>query len=82
MAVLIAADRAMVSAEVQRRVKSAFGGCLKADLRAAVDATDTWIDTNTAAYVAALPLPSRTALSANEKTLVFCYVALKRAGLL
>lgn len=82
MAQLLDADRAIVFAETMRRIASGFGGITKPDLRAAVDATDTWIDSNAASYNAALPLPARTALSAQEKTLIFCYVALKRAGIL
>jgi hypothetical protein len=52
----------------------------KADLAAAVAATDTWVENNTAAFVAALPLPFRTASTATQKTLLFCYVLMRRAG--
>lgn len=54
----------------------------KADLAAAVNATDNWIDGNQSAYNAALPLPFRTAASLQQKTLLFCYVAMRRAGIL
>jgi len=56
------------------------GALSKADLRAAVDATDTWIDNNQASYNAALPEPSRTELTAAQKTLLLCAVALMRQG--
>ena len=52
----------------------------KAQLRAALDATDAWIEANAAAYNTALPAQFRTAASATQKTLLFCYVALRRAG--
>jgi hypothetical protein len=78
MAVLSNPDRATVSAETQRRIKSAFGGILKGDLRAAVDATDTWIDSNQTAFNNALPVAARNGMSLQEKTLLFCYVAMKR----
>lgn len=82
MSVLVDGDRQLVTAEVMRRVKSAFGGLTKPQLKAAVDATDQWIDDNAAAFNTALPAAARAALSTNEKTLLFCYVSLKRAGLL
>ena len=52
----------------------------KADLAAAVDATDTWIDNNAAALNTALPQPFRGQASLTQKTLLFCYVAMRRAG--
>lgn len=54
----------------------------KADLQAAVDATDTWIDSNQAAFNTALPVAFRTNASLTQKTLLFCYVAMRRAGIL
>lgn len=50
----------------------------KADLLAAAQATDDWIEANQAAYNAALPLPARTALTANQKVRLFLAVARKR----
>lgn len=57
------------------------GGLLKADLRAAVDATDTWIENNQAAFNSALPAAARSGLTLTQKTLLFCAVALARVGL-
>ena len=57
-------------------------GFTKADLRAAVDATDTWIDDNAAAFNTALPAAFRTTASPTQKTLLFVYVALRRADML
>jgi len=54
---------------------------LKADLRAAVDATDAWIDDNAASYNSALPQPFRGAASEGQKTLLFCAVAAMRVGI-
>ena len=54
----------------------------KAQVRAALDATDAWIQSNDAAYNAALPQPFRGASSTKQKTLLFCYVAMRREGLL
>lgn len=50
----------------------------KAQLQAAVDATDTWIDQNQASYNTALPQAARDGLSAAQKTLLFCVVAAAR----
>jgi hypothetical protein len=49
---------------------------------AAVAAMDDWIEANGAAINAALPLPFRTTATAAQKTLLFCFVALKRAGMI
>lgn len=54
----------------------------KADLRAAVDACDTWVEANAAAFNSALPQPFRGQASADQKTLLLCWVAMRRAGLL
>lgn len=55
---------------------------LKTDLQAAVDATDAWIDGQQATFNAALPAAFRNNASLTQKTLLFCYVAMRRAGLL
>lgn len=54
----------------------------KADMRAAVDATDSWIDTNASAFNSALPTAFRTNATQVQKTLLFCWVAMRRAGIL
>ena len=53
----------------------------KDELAAAVAATDTWIDENTASYNAALPVAARTGLTATQKTVLFCVVALARVSI-
>ena len=55
---------------------------VKADMRAAVDAIDDWIEANQAAVNAAYPQPFRANMTVQHKTLLFCYVAIKRAGLI
>lgn len=57
-------------------------GVTKPQLRAALDATDDWIDANQTSFNNALPQPFRTQASLAQKTFLFCYVAMRRAGLL
>jgi len=84
MAVLADEDRRRVWAHAMR-MWSTFGlgaiPVVKADLRAAVDATDTWIDNNQASYNQALTQPFRGSASAAQKTLLLCFVAMRRVGL-
>ena len=82
MAVLSSEERRRVWAHVMRAWDSGSIPVTKADLRAAVDATDQWIEDNQAAYNAALPQPFRGAANTAQKTLLFCYVAMRRKGLL
>jgi len=56
--------------------------CHSGQIKAAIDATDDWIEANQAAYVAALPAAFRNGSTAAQKAQLFCFVALKRAGLL
>jgi hypothetical protein len=53
----------------------------KADLQAAIAATDTWIDSNQASFNSALPVAARNNMTLAQKTLLFCAVALMRQGL-
>lgn len=79
MAVLDATNRLRVANQWMREQ---FEVCsfTKADLRAAVDATDAWIEANQSAFNTALPTAFRNAASLTQKTLLFCYVAMRRAG--
>lgn len=84
MALLDQATRQLIAAAVQRawsdaRESAAF---TKTDLQAAADATDAWIDANAASFNAALPVAFRTGATTAQKTLLFCYVAMKRAGII
>lgn len=82
MAVLDATNRLRLGNEWMRRQTETLAGVTKADLRAAVDATDTWIDSNQSSYNTALPVAFRTNATLAQKTLLFCYVAMRRAGIL
>jgi hypothetical protein len=52
------------------------------ELVAAADATADYIDTIKTSYNNALPLPFRSNATTAEKTLLFCYVAMKDAGII
>lgn len=80
MAVLSGTERAQIGAALQRWWSNMRETCAftKAELVAAVDATDAWIDTNASTYNLALPVGFRQKATAIQKTLLFCYVALRR----
>jgi hypothetical protein len=58
------------------------GAFRKADLRAAVNAMDAWMDGNAAAINQAIPQPARSAMTARQKSLLLTAVvrARLRAG--
>lgn len=80
MATLDENDRRRVWRGLMRRTAFGWAG-LKINLRDAVDATDEWIDSNQGNYNAALPDAFRLNASLAQKTLLFCAVALARAGI-
>jgi hypothetical protein len=82
MAVLDAANRLRAANQWMRDQVETLAGVTKVDLRAAVDATDAWIDGQQANFNAALPAAARNNLTLVQKTLLFCYVAMRRAGIL
>lgn len=82
MPVLDAANRTLVGNHLMRVVNATLDLVTKPDLRAAVDATDQWIEDNQAAFNAALPVTFRTNATLTQKTLLFCLVGMRRAGLL
>lgn len=79
MAVLPDNDRADVWADFMRKISDARESCAvnKTDLRAAVDALDSFLETNAAAINGAIP---RANLTAAQKARILAYVALKRWG--
>lgn len=79
VAVLPDLDRVRIWAWFMRR-NSDGSNYTKADLRAAVDATDAWIESNASSYNTALPQPFRGAATAQQKTDLLCWVAQRRAG--
>lgn len=48
------------------------------DIRAVVDATDDWIEANTAAFNNALPEPAKSTLTADQKEFLFLIIAQHR----
>lgn len=76
MAVLPNPDRAEVWADYIRQTTGL--AVTKADLRAAVDAVDSWLNTNAASYNTAIPQPARSTLSASQKAKLLMHVVNKR----
>ena len=84
MAELSTEDRARIWRGLMRywsNLREAVAGLTKAELQAAVDATDVWIDANQVGYNAALPEAARTNLTTAQKTLLFCAVAMARVSI-
>jgi len=50
----------------------------KVDLRAAVNAIDVWVDSNTTAFNNAIPQPARGALTTKQKANLLLYVVRRR----
>lgn len=74
------ADRQTVAAELGR-VFSRLAlpcGVTRADLKAAVDAVDAWCDANQTSFNQAIPVAARTALTADQKAWLLCYVVRRR----
>lgn len=84
MAELSEQDRAAVWADVMRqaaltiRLDHPVSNITKPDLRAAVNALDTWLDSNAASANAALPQPARGSLSTEQKAALLMYVIARR----
>jgi hypothetical protein len=81
MAVLSNADRAELSTAIIRALsegREPLSTCVKADIRAAVNAADDWANTNAASYNSALPLPFRTAATSDQKSRLLEAVISKR----
>lgn len=81
MAALSASERAAVSGDFQRdasAVRETMSGLNKNDIRATVNAIDDLFEANSAAWNAAIPLPARTALTAQQKLNIFLRVLQRR----
>jgi hypothetical protein len=80
MAVLSTADREDIWAEFQRELSSERETMpfTKAQLLAAVNAVDTWVDSNAAAYNTALPTAFRNAATTAQKARLLMFVVRKR----
>lgn len=70
-------QRKAVSSQYQRRRES-FGTCSKAELLAAVNGLDDYLETNAAAINSAIPQPARAQLSTKQKALLLALVCLLR----
>jgi len=79
MTVLSDPDRATVWRILMERAECP-GTVVKADFRAAVNATDDWIEANSAAFNSALPQPYRGAASTGQKAALLAAIALKKYG--
>ncbi|NIP55016.1 MAG: hypothetical protein GWN00_14840 [Aliifodinibius sp.] len=80
MAVLTEQDRYDLWAEYMRfssNIREEIG-LTKPELRAAVDATDDWIEANKADYNSSLPAAAQAALTAKQKARLFMAVAQKK----
>ena len=60
--------------------QQAVGPITKADLRAAVDALDDFLNTNAAAINQAIPQPARSALTVPQKARLLIYVVERRSS--
>ena len=82
MAILNNEDRKKTWAEFMtlgpHRTGQEFGGVVKADLRAAVDGLDDFLNTNAALINAAIPQPARGALTVQQKALLLQLVISRR----
>lgn len=81
MAVLSDAKRAEACAELQR-TPDCPGTITKAQLRAAIDALDDYMDANAAAMNNALPVAARTGLTTKQKARLLAFVVLTRYGVI
>jgi hypothetical protein len=78
MAELSETDRQRIWRGLMRYWSQLFEGTnfSKSDFRAAVDATDTWIDGNQSSFNVSLPQPFRNDATQAQKTLLFCLTAI------
>lgn len=76
MATLTTEQRATLWAELMRELSrdGETVGITKPELRAAVDALDTWLDTNAATINTAIPQPARGALTAGQKARLLMFI--------
>lgn len=81
MAVLTTAERTALRAALAKELsneRDPLGLLVKADLQAALDATDTWVEDNQASFNAAIPEPAKTELTAQQKARLFMFVVRRR----
>lgn len=78
MAVLSDGERQGLWAAWMRENRSPVGSLTKAQLRAAVDAIDNWVEDNATSFNQAIPQPARSVLTAKQKIDLFLYVVRRR----
>lgn len=81
MAIMSDPNRAAATATFMQdksKLRELLAGVTKADLRAAVNAIDQWIEDNTTAFNTAIPLPARTSLTTQQKSDLFVIVLRRR----
>lgn len=80
MAVLSDADRAAANRLFTDELSAAREpiSVVKADLRAAVNAIDQWVDDNATSFNQAIPQPARAQLTAKQKARILLHVVRKR----
>jgi len=80
MANMTSAQRAELWALYMQDISDARESCAitKAQLRAAVDALDAWLDTNAATINTAIPQPARGSLTTAQKARLLTYVIRQR----
>jgi hypothetical protein len=83
MAELSTADRQRIWRGIQRYASGLNQAVAlnKAEIQAAVNAADTWINDNAASFNSSLPAAAQSGLTAAQKTLLFCAVALARVSI-
>ena len=88
MAAFTTADKVAVAREFYERhfqFQSIATPWSKAELSAAIDSINNWIDTNQASFASALSSGApafQAASSSTQRILLFTYVALRRAGVI
>jgi hypothetical protein len=82
MAVLTDPDRAAIAAQMNRDISSAREplACVRADIRATVDALDTFLNANATAINNAIPAGPRAALTSAQKARILAAVIKQRYG--
>ena len=81
MAVLSDPDRADCAADYIRRTYGdcgIFAGVTKADIRAAINAIDQFLNDNAGAINSTIPLPARSNLTTAQKAILLIAVVTKR----
>lgn len=80
MAVLDNATRQALWADLMRDLSDAREGVgvTKADLRAALNAVDDWVEANSGSFNTAIPQPARSALTARQKAQLLMFVVRRR----